>query len=261
MIPGPQTFTHHWHSQKEKKREKKGVLCEKDRVCSGQCECLAGLVLIPFGDDDGTTSDSSLQFPSMTSEGQAGHGSALKAQLSVELRVKCMQHHPGTASGTLNTTLPLTALPMDQSAFQSHPTMGTQPANPSLWRTPAPPQQREMQNITGLQLVCPGLSILQGILKSCVDDATCGQVHLLSEQSQDKTVGKCPGLPHKQPCIWIPTPCSPVAKGVLSEPGVTSIKRKMRMAKQKNYNWGKGLEPGEQLLGICHQAPFDASWH
>lgn len=170
----------------------------------------------------------------MTSEGQAGHGSALKAQLSVELRVKCMQHHPGTASGTLNTTLPLTALTMDQSAFLPHPTTGTQPANPSLWRMPAPPQQREMQNITGLQLVCPGLSILQGILKSCVDDATCGQVHLLSEQSQDKTVGKCPGLPHKQPCIWILTPCSPVVKGVLSEPGVTSIKRKMRMAKQKN---------------------------
>lgn len=89
--PWPPNFHTPLAQPKEKKRGKKGVLCEKDRVCSGQCECLAGLVLIPFGDDDGTTSDSSLQFPSMTSEGQAGHGSALKAQLSVELRVKCMQ--------------------------------------------------------------------------------------------------------------------------------------------------------------------------
>lgn len=55
-----------------------------------------------------------------------------------------------------------------------------------------------------------GMSTTKGLMTSMHVDACLGREHLLSQQSQDSTTGKCSGFKMKQTCIRILTPRLPV---------------------------------------------------
>lgn len=136
---------------------------------------------------------------------------------------------------------------MGRSAFLSHSNTCTHPSKPSLSQESSTtcPRLREMENTTGTPLGVPWPQHPPRDFNNEGQDADAWfeLVHLLSEWSQDHTMGKFAGLKSKQTCIWILTPRLPV--GVcsdlqLSKADFTSVERNVRMTKQKSEAWGQG---------------------
>lgn len=96
---------------------------------------------------------------------------------------------------------------MGPSAFLPHSNTCTHPSKPSLSQESSAtcPRLQEMENTTGTQLGMPWPQHPPWDFnnKGHDADAWSGLGHLLSEQSQDHTMGKCAGLENKQTCIWI----------------------------------------------------------